>query len=187
MRRVRRRRIKVDTERERRVLDRAGGELQAVVPAKATRHAAERPALGLHHERVTQRGEHLGRAGLHRDRPAHDRAREVIDEQRHPRAPGSATDRGDHEHRQLIVIGLPDRVAMRRLVPQIQPMLAPPRLPPLGRRALRRSQLTRERRLQRAQRRHVVAELALLTPHGRDAAAQPDIRVAQLVVELDAA
>src|SRR5438128_2435408 len=102
-------------------------------------------------------------------------------------AAAAAPDGGDDEDGQLLVIRLPDRVAMRRLVAQIQAVLAAPGLSALGRRALRRPQLTRECRLQGAERRYSASKVAPLAPHGRDVAAQPDIRVAQLVVELDAA
>ena len=81
------------------------------------------------------------------------------------------------------VVGLPDRVAMRRLVAQIQAVRAPTRLAETRRGALGRRELARERRLQRAQRRRLKPALARLTPHRGDIAAQPQVRIAQLAAE----
>jgi len=75
---------------------------------------------------------------------------------------------------------------MRRLVPQVQAVLASPGFPALGRRALRWSQLAGERRLQRPQRRNLAAQFALPAPDRRNVAAQAQIRIAQLVIQLKA-
>jgi hypothetical protein len=175
--------IDLDTECERGVLDRARGELQPVIPAQPSGHPAERPPLGVHEQRVAQRGQHLGRAGPQRDRPAHDRPREVIQEQRHPRPATTSVAGRDDEQRELLVIGLPDRVAMRRLIAQIQAMLAPPGLPAPRGRALGGRQLTRKRRLQRPQRRRRTTLVSPPPPDGRGVTAQPQVRVALLVAE----
>jgi hypothetical protein len=180
VRRVRGRRVDVDAKRRRGLLDRGGGELEPVIPTQPPGKATERPARRVDQDRVTQGGQHIGRAGLQRDRPAHDRARAIVEEQRHPRLP-AAPSPGRHDlHRELLVVGLPDSVAMRRLVAQIEPVLATPGLAAGRRRALGRRQLARERRLQRPQRRRLKAAVACRAPHRGDVAAPPQVGVAQL-------
>jgi hypothetical protein len=69
VRRVRCRRVDVDAERQRGLLDRRGGELEPVVPPQPARDAAEQPALGVDEQRVAQRGQDFGRRRLQRESP----------------------------------------------------------------------------------------------------------------------
>jgi hypothetical protein len=122
--RVRGRRVDVDTKRQRGLLDRGGGDLQAVIPAQPRGKATERTPRRVDQDRMAQSGVHFGRPGLQRDRPPHDRARVVVEEQRHPRTPGAPSPGRHDEHRKLLVVALPDRVAVRRLIAQVQAVLA---------------------------------------------------------------
>jgi hypothetical protein len=134
--------------------DRASGELQPTVGPQHTRHPTERATRRVDDQADPQPRQHARRARRDRQGPAHHQPGERVDEQRHPRCVRPPGPWGQHQHGQLDMVGLPPLVALLGLPAQVDAVSALPLDAIGGRGPLDRPQLTRDGRLERAQRRH---------------------------------
>ncbi|MEU4546925.1 hypothetical protein [Nonomuraea dietziae] len=114
----------LDAQRGQRLPHRGGGELQPAVDAHQGRDRAEGATLGVADQRHPQRGQHRAGVRRQRERPPEQGAGTIVDDRGQPRAHCRAA-RRQHQDRQLLVVGLPDLVAMRGRAHQVDAGLAP--------------------------------------------------------------